>query len=74
MIVCVITIFCLFFVSCPLKENTNIDAAAKCLVGQILAHDENITSDTDSDVVALPGYNNNTKERIQAGCAMCSKC
>ncbi|KAI7796362.1 putative ras-related protein Rab-38-like [Triplophysa rosa] len=56
------------------KENTNIDAAAKCLVGQILAHDENITSDTDSDVVALPGYNNNTKERIQAGCAMCSKC
>ncbi|XP_016323102.1 ras-related protein Rab-38 [Sinocyclocheilus anshuiensis] len=55
------------------KENTNIEAAAKCLVDHILAHEENITSNTDPDVVALPGYNNNTKERVRARCTACSK-
>ncbi|XP_055035887.2 ras-related protein Rab-38 [Misgurnus anguillicaudatus] len=55
------------------KENTNIEAAAKCLVEQILAQEQNIISDTDPDVVALPGYNNNTKERVRPGCEMCSK-
>ncbi|XP_016134221.1 ras-related protein Rab-38 [Sinocyclocheilus grahami] len=55
------------------KENTNIEVAAKCLVDHILAHEENITSSTDPDVVALPGYNNNTKERVRAKCTACSK-
>ncbi len=63
----------LCFISHPLKENTNIEAAAKCLVDHILAHEENITSNTDPDVVALPGYNNNTKERVRARCMACSK-
>ncbi|XP_051960786.1 ras-related protein Rab-38 isoform X2 [Xyrauchen texanus] len=55
------------------KENTNIEAAARCLVEHILAHEENIISDSDPDVVALPGYNNNTKEGVRAKCTTCSK-
>ncbi|XP_059398535.1 ras-related protein Rab-38 isoform X2 [Carassius carassius] len=55
------------------KDNTNIETAAKCLVDHILAHEENIISNIDPDVVALPGYNNTTKERVRARCKACSK-
>ncbi|XP_036443719.1 ras-related protein Rab-38 [Colossoma macropomum] len=55
------------------KENTNIEAAARCLVQHILAHEESTVSDSDPDTVTLPGYNNNTKDRGRARCSTCSK-
>ncbi|KAI4878751.1 hypothetical protein NFI96_028758, partial [Prochilodus magdalenae] len=55
------------------KENTNIDAAARCLVQHILVHEENNVSDSDPDTVTLPGYNNNAKDRGRNSCSKCSK-
>ncbi|XP_062868353.1 ras-related protein Rab-38 [Trichomycterus rosablanca] len=54
------------------KENTNIEAAVKCLVEQILVHEESTISDSDPDTVTLSG-NNNTKDRTQTTCSACSK-
>ncbi|KAG9265703.1 ras-related protein Rab-38 [Astyanax mexicanus] len=55
------------------KENTNIEAAARCLVQHILAHEENTVNDSDPDTVTLPGYNNNTKDHGRTSCSACSK-
>ncbi|KAG5843557.1 ras-related protein Rab-38-like [Anguilla rostrata] len=55
------------------KENTNIDAAARCLVENILANEESAGVDSDPDVLVLPGLNNNTKERGHSGCGTCPK-
>ncbi|XP_076835743.1 ras-related protein Rab-38 isoform X2 [Brachyhypopomus gauderio] len=55
------------------KEDTNIEAAVKCLVEHILSHEESTASDLDPDTVTLPGHNNNTKDPGQARCLTCSK-
>ncbi|KAL0993908.1 hypothetical protein UPYG_G00115440 [Umbra pygmaea] len=53
------------------KENTNIEAAVRCLVEQILANEEKTVLDSDADVQVLSGCNNSLKERV--GCGSCSK-
>ncbi|MBN3297513.1 ras-related protein Rab-38 [Amia ocellicauda] len=53
------------------KENTNIEAAARCLVESILANEENSVADSDPDLI-LPGLNNNTKDG-NGGAAACCK-
>ncbi|KAF7697174.1 ras-related protein Rab-38 [Silurus meridionalis] len=63
------------FVGCfetSAKENTNVEAAIKCLVENILAHEENTPSNSDPDTVTLSG-NNNTKDRGKARCSACPK-
>lgn len=54
------------------KENTNIEAAIRCLVESILAHEESAACDSDPDTVTLSG-NNNTKDRGKARCSACQK-
>ncbi|XP_053504638.1 ras-related protein Rab-38 [Ictalurus furcatus] len=54
------------------KENTNIEAAIRCLVENILAHEESAACDSDPDTVTLSG-NNNTKDRGKARCSACPK-
>ncbi|KAB5548836.1 hypothetical protein PHYPO_G00060220 [Pangasianodon hypophthalmus] len=54
------------------KENTNIEAAIRCLVENILAHEENAVSESDPNTVTLSG-NNNTKDRGKAKCSACPK-
>ncbi|XP_006633005.2 ras-related protein Rab-38 [Lepisosteus oculatus] len=53
------------------KENSNIEAAARCLVENILANEESSGTDPDPGLV-LPGLNNNAK-RESSGCATCFK-
>nr|XP_006633005.1 PREDICTED: ras-related protein Rab-38-like [Lepisosteus oculatus] len=53
------------------KENSNIEAAARCLVENILANEESSGTDPDPGLV-LPGHNNNAK-RESSGCATCFK-
>ncbi|KAM9451716.1 ras-related protein Rab-38 [Clarias gariepinus] len=54
------------------KENTNIEAAIRCLVENILANEENAVSETDPNTVTLSG-NNNTKDHGKAKCSACTK-
>ncbi|KAK2827173.1 hypothetical protein Q7C36_018099 [Tachysurus vachellii] len=54
------------------KENTNIEAAIRCLVENILTHEENAVTESDPHTVTLSG-NNNTKDRGKARCSACPK-
>ncbi|KAJ7996367.1 hypothetical protein DPEC_G00236360 [Dallia pectoralis] len=49
------------------KENTNIEAAMRCLVEHILANEESAAWDSDPDVHVLPGFNHSRKERVLCG-------
>ncbi|TSL04359.1 Ras-related protein Rab-38 [Bagarius yarrelli] len=54
------------------KENTNIEAAIRCLVENILAQEETTVGNSDPDTVTLSG-NNNTKDRGKDRCSACTK-
>ncbi|XP_023692945.1 ras-related protein Rab-38-like isoform X2 [Paramormyrops kingsleyae] len=55
------------------KENTNINAAVRCLVQNILANEQSTEAGLDLDVQVLPALNDVTKERSSPPCTGCSR-
>uniref|UniRef100_A0A1A7XJZ5 Ras-related protein Rab n=2 Tax=Iconisemion striatum TaxID=60296 RepID=A0A1A7XJZ5_9TELE len=54
------------------KDDTNVDAAITCLVKTIIAAEEKATIDAArSDVIVLPHFDCNKKEKGLGGCAGC---
>lgn len=53
------------------KENTNIEEAARCLVGHILSNEENPLTEREPGSLILSGYSSSRKDQLS--CSSCLK-